>query len=91
MLVIIQGMKLTTHSLVLIGIYYIVWAYVLPRFRGYRIRQTVVILDNGAQTHELIKVPVEDVAEWDATHDALGRSRGHVDSGSDVVIDAEKA
>jgi hypothetical protein len=33
----------------------------------------VLVLDGGAQTHQIIKVPVDDVSRWDATHDAVGR------------------
>jgi len=45
---------------------------VIPRLRGYRIRQKVVLLDNGAVTHEPIRVPVAELDAWDATHDAVG-------------------
>ncbi|KAB5517455.1 amino acid permease-domain-containing protein [Coniochaeta sp. 2T2.1] len=55
------------------GLYYTVWKYVLPRFGGYRLRQEVLVLDNGAQSHQILKVPIEEVAQWDATHDAVGR------------------
>ncbi|KAB5523079.1 amino acid permease-domain-containing protein [Coniochaeta sp. 2T2.1] len=55
------------------GLYYTVWKYVLPRLGGYRLRQEVLVLDNGAQSHQILKVPIEEVASWDATHDAVGR------------------
>jgi len=45
---------------------------VIPKLRGYRIRQKAVLLDNGAVTHELIQVPIADLNAWDATHDAVG-------------------
>jgi hypothetical protein len=48
--------------------------------RGYRIRQGVITLDNGAKTHKLFKVPVSELDAWDATHDALGRTLGDADS-----------
>ena len=63
-------------SLVLCGIYYIFWIYVVPKLRGYRIRQQALILDNGAVSHSLIKVPVTELDEWDATHDAVGHVIG---------------
>lgn len=44
-------------------------------------RQEVLVLDDGAQSHQLVKVPVAALSEWDATHDAVGR-RLHVDAGS---------
>ncbi|KAH6633472.1 amino acid permease-domain-containing protein [Boeremia exigua] len=59
--------------LIFCGLYYIGWLYVLPNFRGYRIRQGIITLDSGAKTHKLFKVPVGELSAWDATHDALGR------------------
>ena len=59
--------------LVLCGLYYFVWIQVLPRAMGYRVRQEVVQLDGGVQTHNLVKVPVDQLNEWDAMHDATGR------------------
>lgn len=65
-------------SLIACGIYYFVWASLLPKWRGYALRQEVLSLDNGAQTHQLVKVPIEEIEVWDASHDALGRLReGH--------------
>ncbi|KAL2158694.1 hypothetical protein VTH06DRAFT_4176 [Thermothelomyces fergusii] len=55
------------------GVYYYLWIHLIPRLRGYRLRQEVVIFEDGAQSHRLVKVPVAEVAEWDATHDAVGR------------------
>ena len=72
------------------------WIYVIPRFRGYKICQEVITLDNGAQTHALVKIPLTELAEWEATHDATGRSF-NTDSGSDTkarhgyVVDDGKA
>jgi hypothetical protein len=62
-----------TASIVACGVYYVVWKYVLPRLGGYRLRQEVLVLDDGAQSHQILKVPIEDVADWDATHDVVGR------------------
>ena len=45
----------------------------LPRLRGYRVRQELIDLGNGAQSHRLAKVPVAELAAWDAKHDAVGR------------------
>ncbi|KAI1849708.1 hypothetical protein JX265_008047 [Neoarthrinium moseri] len=55
------------------GVYYFVWVKVIPHWRGYRLRQELISLDDGAQTHNLVKVPVDELAEWDATHDSTGR------------------
>ncbi|KAK0746925.1 amino acid permease-domain-containing protein [Schizothecium vesticola] len=68
-----------TYAVVGIGIllscaiYYYIWTSLVPRLRGYRIRQTVLHLDNHALTHQLVKVPLAGLKEWDATHDAVGR------------------
>lgn len=61
------------RSIVACGIYYVFWKSVLPRFGGYRLRQEVLVLENGAQSHKIIKVPVDQLAHWDATHDVVGR------------------
>ncbi|KAF6814221.1 high affinity methionine permease [Colletotrichum plurivorum] len=63
------------------GVYYWLWIFVVPKARGYRIRQQVLELANGAQSHQLVKVPVVELAEWDATHDHVGRSLRQVSSG----------
>ena len=62
-----------THSIVGCGVYYYLWIWALPRLRGYRVRQETVVFEDGAQSHKLVKVPVDEVARWDATHDAVGR------------------
>ena len=64
---------LTMYSLVVCCLYYVGWVCVIPKARGYRIRQGLITLDNGAKTHRLFKVPVAELTAWDATHDALGR------------------
>lgn len=47
--------------------------YIIPHFFRYAIRQEVAVLENGAQTHVLVKVPTKEIEQWDASHDALGR------------------
>lgn len=61
------------YSLIACGAYYWLWAYLIPKWRGYKLRQEVIHLENGAQSNQLRKVPKEKVAEWDATHDVAGR------------------
>jgi hypothetical protein len=61
-------------SLLGCGVYYVLWIYVIPKIRGYRIRQEVLQFENGAQSHKLVKVPVAGLSEWDASHDHVGRS-----------------
>ena len=63
--------------------YYITWVYVLPKLGEYKLRQEVILLENGAQTHSLIKVPITELAAWESTHDATGRSL-HNESGSET-------
>ncbi|KAK9770065.1 putative High-affinity methionine permease [Seiridium cardinale] len=58
------------------GIYYALWIYVVPKFRGYKIRQVVIALENGEQSHKIVQVPNAELAHWDATHDAVGRGIG---------------
>lgn len=59
------------------GIYYCFWVSLIPKLRGYRIRQVVLDVDGGAaQSHQLIQVPVCELTAWDAAHDAVGRELG---------------
>ncbi|OBT81058.1 hypothetical protein VE02_10313, partial [Pseudogymnoascus sp. 03VT05] len=53
------------------SVYYWVWTHFLLRRGNYAIRQTVIVLDSGAQTHKLNKVPNSELAEWDAKHDVV--------------------
>ncbi|KAF4468379.1 high-affinity methionine permease [Fusarium albosuccineum] len=53
--------------------YYWLWAFLLPKWKGYKLRQELVSFDDGAQSNQLRKIPNSEVAEWDATHDAAGR------------------
>jgi hypothetical protein len=78
-------------SLIGCVLYYYVWITILPKLRGYRIRQETLVLENGAQSHRLIKVPVAEIEHWDATHDAVGRPLTRTnESGSDHHGDGEK-
>ena len=59
----------------LCGAYYYVWMKVLPRWGNYVIRSQVIdVDDNGANTHRLLRVPNAEGADWDASHDELGRA-----------------
>lgn len=60
-------------SLLACGIYYYIWAFLIPNWKGYRLRQEPLKLDGGVQSNRLRKVPVAELAEWDSTHDAAGR------------------
>lgn len=49
----------------------------LPRAFGYRIRQELVVLgDQNAKAHRLVKVPVVELEVWDSEHDVLGQRVG---------------
>ncbi|KAK7705046.1 hypothetical protein SLS57_010243 [Botryosphaeria dothidea] len=53
--------------------YYWLWAFLLPKWKGYQLRQELVQFEDGAQSNRLRKIPNAEVAQWDATHDAAGR------------------
>ena len=81
------------------GIYYVFWMYILPNFGKYRIRQELLALGGEtAKTNRLIKVPLEELATWDAEHDVQGQNlgsaheTGHVSQNSeyDGVKDEQK-
>jgi hypothetical protein len=56
------------------GFYYYLWIHILPRIGKYRIRQELIILDDeSAKTHRLVKVPLTELEAWDAEHDVLGQ------------------
>ncbi|KAM0351802.1 hypothetical protein ACHAPU_002314 [Fusarium lateritium] len=58
------------------AIYYVVWMYLLPKWRGYVIRSEITSVDdNGANTHRLVRVRYADVPRWDEQHDASGHIR----------------
>ena len=61
------------YSIVICVAYYLLWIYAIPYWRGYRIRQTTLQLQDGANTHTLIKVPRDQIEEWDRTHDPSGK------------------
>lgn len=58
--------------LLMCGLYYYVYIKVLPKWKKYELRQEVIQLGDGAQTHHLVKIPYGDVDEWDRTHDVYG-------------------
>lgn len=55
-----------------------------------RVRQEVLVLDDGAQSHTLVKVPVAELAEWDATHDPVGRRFEQIAEGSTGSADGHE-
>ena len=67
------GMGLTVR-VIACGVYYLIWARLLPKWRGYQIRNTVIVLPDGAVSHNIIKVKNDQVEAWDAKQDPSGRS-----------------
>ncbi|KIW12680.1 hypothetical protein PV08_09958 [Exophiala spinifera] len=73
----------------LCGVYYWLWIIAIPKWHGYRIRQQVDTLDSGANAHKLVKVPLDQVKEWDETHDPTGKLIAdtlHGERNSDIKI-----
>jgi hypothetical protein len=52
-----------------------VWSKLIPKWKGYKLRQELVEFGGGAEAHHITKVPVDEIAVWDATHDATGKLR----------------
>ncbi|KAJ6089934.1 hypothetical protein N7467_005150 [Penicillium canescens] len=55
------------------AIYYWLWAFLIPKWRDYSLRQELISLDDGAQSYRLRKIPNAEVSEWDEKHDVTGR------------------
>lgn len=67
-----------------------VWIFVLPHYKKYRIRQELVILDDeSAKVHRLVKVHLSELERWDAEHDVLG-NRIQQATGSDSLSNADE-
>lgn len=64
---------LTNNSLLACAIYYWLWAFLIPKWRDYSLRQELISLDDGAQSYRLRKIPNPEVSEWDEKHDVTGR------------------
>ncbi|GAB7324404.1 hypothetical protein MBLNU13_g08342t1 [Cladosporium sp. NU13] len=59
--------------ILLCGVYYVFWINIIPKWKGYAIRQKrVVYEEDGAVTHQLVRVPKAELERWDAEHDANG-------------------
>lgn len=70
------------NRLLLCGVYYYVWIKVLPRVKGYELRQTVIEYENKSVVHHLVKVPKAEIVRWDEEHDAEGKLRRRAAHGS---------
>ncbi|PGH00807.1 hypothetical protein GX51_05584 [Blastomyces parvus] len=69
------------------GVYYALWVWILPRIYDYSIRtETLVLEQDGATTHRLLKIPNSEINEWDRTHDDAGNLiADHGADGHDAV------
>ncbi|KAE8346699.1 hypothetical protein BDV24DRAFT_147360 [Aspergillus arachidicola] len=77
--------------LVACGVYYYIWINLLPKYKGYEFRQTVLEFDDGSVAHNLVKVPVAELTSWDAEHDAAGRLRHRTTYQSSSATDENKS
>ncbi|KAJ5762841.1 hypothetical protein N7533_001522 [Penicillium manginii] len=59
-------------------VYYYVWINLIPKYKGYEFRQTVVEYEDGSIAHQLVKIPKTELMIWDAQHDSTGRSLTHI-------------
>lgn len=76
--------KLTDSSMIICGLYYVAWMYLIPKWLGYKIRTEILeIDDNGANTHRLVQVPLAELEKWDAEHDDAGQLRQRRTAGSE--------
>ncbi|KAK9350632.1 Y+L amino acid transporter [Lipomyces doorenjongii] len=63
-----------TYAIVSVGViglcilYYLVWSKVLPKIGGYQRRTLNYSLSNGELGRTVIKIPNDQLAEWDANH-----------------------
>ncbi|KAI0879426.1 high-affinity methionine permease [Hypoxylon argillaceum] len=72
--------------IILCGIYYVIWMYALPKYKGYRLRSEILHVDSqGATTHQLVKVPLAELEKWDSEHDEAGRLRRRNTSGDYIT------
>ncbi|KAF4450778.1 hypothetical protein F53441_6110 [Fusarium austroafricanum] len=74
--------------MILCGVYYVFWIYIIPKWKGYTIRPEVLEVDtNGANTHRLVRVPLNEIENWDAEHDEAGNLRQRHIANSPVQTD----
>ncbi|SPO06501.1 related to high affinity methionine permease [Cephalotrichum gorgonifer] len=60
--------------MIICGLYYVFWLYVLPKWKGYAVRAEVLDVDDGqAISHRLVRIPLDEVERWDAEHDDSGK------------------
>lgn len=60
-------------TIALIGVciaYYLVWAFLLPKLGKYQNKIETFQLPSGELGHSVVKIPLDRVAEWEATHES---------------------
>lgn len=73
-------------------LYYILWMKYLPKWGGYAIRSEVLAVDdNGANSHRLVKVPLNEVARWDEEHTESGQLRRRAGVPEEALVTLPKA
>jgi hypothetical protein len=60
--------------LLVCGVYYYLWLYALPKWGKYKVKQEVVVLEDGSSTNSLVKVALNDLEKWEQKHDEAGRA-----------------
>ena len=66
-----------TYCLVVIGlfllcfVYYFFWQFILPKYGKYAHRVQVYTLENGAKGNRVVKIPLDEVEEWDTKHGSV--------------------
>ena len=56
--------------------------HLFPRWGKYEIRQELDVLDGQtSKVHTLVKVPLDELAAWDASHDVSGQRINHGEGG----------
>jgi hypothetical protein len=48
--------------------------YALPKWGKYKVKQEVVVLEDGSSTNSLVKVALNDLEKWEQNHDEAGRA-----------------
>ncbi|RMD40167.1 hypothetical protein DV735_g4955, partial [Chaetothyriales sp. CBS 134920] len=76
--------------LIICGLYYVFWIYLLPKWGKYQIRHQKIVLEGGEVTHKLVKVPLNKLEAWDRDHDAQGAEINGSDQDDDVVDVSEQ-
>lgn len=76
-------------SLIVCGIYYYFWAKLIPQWKGYEMRQELVDLGGGAETHVISKIPVNELMAWDINHDTTGTLRGTAEKEHDRGLEKD--